>query len=121
MADCLLRIYQDKLFRGDQGGRSWSDYLAKEIGLLGYGKLSTELAADELNWEVLCKAIDEWNQQNPHKVLGYPKGRSYLDGWTTLFDRSISKGGGTNVYAIQRVPCGQCAECLENRLLQARR
>ena len=37
MANCLLRIYQDKLFRGEQGGRAWGDYLEKEIGLLGYG------------------------------------------------------------------------------------
>ena len=78
MADCLLRIYQDKLFRGEQGGRTWGDYLAKEIGLLGYGSLNTETAANELNWEVLCKAIDEWNKQNPHKELGYPRGRSLL-------------------------------------------
>lgn len=96
MADCLLRIYQDKLFRGEQGGRSWGDYLAKEIGLLGYGSLNADAATNELNWEVLCKAIDEWNEQNPHKVLGYPKGRSFMDGWTTLFDRKTSKGGGQN-------------------------
>lgn len=95
MADCLLRIYQDKLFRGEQGGRSWGDYLAKEIGLLGYGSLTTESAANELNWEVLNQAIDQWNEQNPHKVLGYPRSRSYMEGWTTLFDRKISKGGGS--------------------------
>lgn len=95
MADCLLTIYQDRLFRGEQGGRSWGDYLKNDIKLLGYGELSTDSAASELNWEVLCKAIDEWNGDNPGKQLGYPKGRSYMDGWTTLFDRREIKGGGS--------------------------
>lgn len=92
MAGCLLKIYQDRLFRGEQGGRSWGDYLRNEISLLGYGELSTDSAASELNWCVLCNAIDEWNEANPGKQLGYPKGRSYMDGWTTLFDRRISNG-----------------------------
>lgn len=95
MADCLLKIYQDRLFRGEQGGRSWGDYLKNEISLLGYGELSTDSAASELNWCVLCNAIDEWNEANPGKQLGYPKGRSYMDGWTTLFDRRITTGGGS--------------------------
>lgn len=95
MADCLLTIYQDRLFRGEQGGRTWGDYLANEIELLGYGKLNTDQASSELNWCVLCNAIDDWNQANPDKQLGYPKGRSYMDGWTTLFDRRVAKGGGS--------------------------
>jgi len=95
MADCLLTIYQDRLFRGENGGRSWGDYLKNDIKLLGYGELSTDSAASELNWEVLCKAIDDWNADNPGKQLGYPKGRSYMDGWTTLFDRREIKGGGS--------------------------
>lgn len=95
MADCLLTIYQDRLFRGENGGRSWGDYLKNDIKLLGYGELSTDSAAAELNWEVLCKAIDKWNADNPGKQLGYPKGRSYMDGWTTLFDRRITTGGGS--------------------------
>lgn len=95
MADCLLKIYQDRLFRGEQGGRGWGDYLKNEISLLGYGELSTDSAASELNWCVLCNAIDEWNEANPGKQLGYPKGRSYMDGWTTLFDRHEVKGGGS--------------------------
>jgi len=93
MAGCLLKIYQDRLFRGEQGGRSWGDYLKNEISLLGYGELSTDSAASELNWCVLCNAIDEWNEANPGKQLGYPKGRSYMDGWTTLFDRRRMAGG----------------------------
>ena len=104
MANCLLRIYQDKLFRGEQGGRAWGDYLEKEIGLLGYGELTTDTAANELNWEVLCQAIDQWNEQNPHKELGYPKTRSYMDGWTTLFDRSITKGGGSVYMPFGEIP-----------------
>lgn len=95
MAGCLLKIYQDRLFRGEQGGRSWGDYLKNEISLLGYGELSTDSAASELNWCVLCNAIDEWNDANPGKQLGYPKSRTYMDGWTTLFDRRITSGGGS--------------------------
>lgn len=95
MADCLLNIYQDRLFRGEQGGRSWGDYLKNEISLLGYGELSTDSAASELNWCVLCNAIDEWNEANPGKQLGYPKGRSYMEGWTTLFDRRVAAGASS--------------------------
>ncbi len=104
MAGCLLTIYQDRLFRGEQGGRNWSDYLANDLQLLGYGKLSLESATLELNWCVLCNAIDDWNAQNPHKQLGYPKGRSYMEGWTTLFDRRMTKGGGSAYMPFSEQP-----------------
>jgi hypothetical protein len=104
MADCLLTIYQDRLFRGDQGGRTWGDYLEKEIELLGYGKLTTESAANELNWCVLCNAIDDWNEANPSKQIGFPQSRSYMEGWTTLFDRRASKGGGNSYMPFSDQP-----------------
>lgn len=107
MADCLLTIYQDRLFRGENGGRSWGDYLKNDIKLLGYGELSTDSAASELNWEVLCQAIDDWNEENPGKQLGYPKGRSYMDGWTTLFDRRITTGGGSAYMPFSDNPATQ--------------
>ena len=34
---CLIEVYQDKLFRGKQGGRSWGDYLQSiDLNKLGY-------------------------------------------------------------------------------------
>jgi hypothetical protein len=99
MADCLSTVYQELLFRGDHGKRGWSDYLASgEIELMGYQKLNTESAGDELLWHHLCVAIDEWNEANPDRpALPYPQGRSYMEGWATLFQRRRASGG--NNYA----------------------
>ena len=109
---CLVEVYQDKLFRGKAGGRSWGDYLnaLDGAGQLGYTeKLSTEMANTEMMFALLCEAIDDWNDANPTRPeLPKPKGRSYMDGWTTLFERSREKGGGSNYSSF-----GDCTKALE--------
>jgi hypothetical protein len=90
----LLSIYQDRLFRGDNGGCTWGEYLKNDACRLGYSELDTTNASNELNWCVLCIAIDKWNAENPSKYLEYPRTRNYMRGWTTLFDRKSEKGGG---------------------------
>ena len=91
----LLSIYQDRLFRGDNGGCTWGEYLQNDVCRLGYSELDTPNASNELNWCVLCIAIDKWNAENPSKYLEYPRTRNYMKGWTTLFDRKSAKGGGS--------------------------
>jgi hypothetical protein len=91
----LLSIYQDRLFRGDNGGCTWGEYLQNDVCRLGYSELDTNNASNELNWCVLCIAIDKWNTENPSKYLEYPRTRNYMIGWTTLFDRKSEKGGGS--------------------------
>lgn len=107
---CLIEVYQDKLFRGKSGGRSWGDYLQSiDLAKLGYTEgLSTEAAGTEMMFGLLCDAIDDWNDANPTRPeLPKPRGRSYMDGWATLFDRSRQPGAGT--YA----PFGKCTKALE--------
>lgn len=103
MAQCLLEVYNDKLFRGKQGGRTWGDYLqSHDFSKLGFqNSLSTESAANHLNYAALCDAIDDWNDNNPARSLPYPLGSSHLIGWTTLFDRSKASSGvqGMSTYA----------------------
>ena len=85
MAQCLLEVYNDKLFRGKTGGRSWGDYLKSHFGKLGFqNALSTEAAVNHLNYAALCEAIDDWNDSNPSRQLPYPAGSTYLEGWTLL-------------------------------------
>jgi hypothetical protein len=91
----LLSMYQDRLFRGDNGGCTWGEYLQNDVCRLGYSELNTTQASEELNWCVLCIAIDKWNAENPSKYLEYPRTRNYMQGWTTLFDRKSEKGGGS--------------------------
>jgi len=90
----LLSIYQDRLFRGDDGGCTWGEYLQNDVCRLGYSELDTAQASNELNWCVLCIAIDKWNAENPSKYLEYPRTRNYMRGWTTLFDRKSGGPGG---------------------------
>ena len=107
---CLIEVYQDKLFRGKQGGRSWGDYLQSiDLNKLGYTEgLSTEAAGTEMMFGLLCEAIDDWNDANPTRdPLPKPRGRSYMDGWATLFERQREAGTGT--YA----PFGECTQALE--------
>ena len=110
-AQCLIEVYQDKLFRGKAGGRSWGDYLQSiDLARLGYTEgLSTEMAGNEMMFGLLCDSIEDWNEANPSRpALPMPKGRSYMEGWTTLFERNRELGGGSN-YA----PFGSCTKALE--------
>jgi len=97
MAQCLLEVYNDKLFRGKQGGRSWGDYLkSHEFGKLGFpNEITPETATGHLNYAALCDAIDDWNDANPTRHLPYPPGWSHLQGWTLLFDRAAPTSSGT--------------------------
>lgn len=110
-AQCLIEVYQDKLFRGKAGGRSWGDYLRSiDLSRLGYTEgLSTETASAEMMFGLLCDSIEDWNEANPSRpALPLPKGRSYMDGWATLFERNRQLGGGQS-YA----PFGNCDKALE--------
>ena len=83
-ANCLLEIYQDKLFRGDEGGRSFGDYLTAPDGAikLGYSDFNTDKATLEMMWAQLCDAIEEWNEANELRdPLPLPASRSYMHGW----------------------------------------
>ena len=107
----MIEVYQDKLFRGKNGGRSWGEFLQSiDMAKLGYTEgLSTEAAGTEMMFGLLCEAIEDWNDANPTRPeLPLPKGRSYMDGWTTLFERNREIGGGSN-YA----PYGDCGQALE--------
>ncbi len=98
----LMEVYQDKLFRGKSGGRTWGQYLKSiDLAKLGYDKeLDTDLASREMMYASLCDAIDQWNNDNPTRPpLPYPKGSSYMQGWALLFDRDRSRGNGTGTYA----------------------
>ena len=99
MAQCLLEVYNDKLFRGKTGGRKWGDYLkSHDFGKLGFpNAIGTESATNHLNYAALCEAIDDWNDENPTRSLPYPPGSTYLEGWTLLFDRAnVSSGVSSN-------------------------
>ena len=99
---CLLEVYNDKLFRGKAGGRTWGQYLQSiDLAKLGFvNGLDTEGATNWMNFGALCDAIDDWNDANPDRpALPYPGGSSYMQGWTLLFDRArqnlgISGQGG---------------------------
>lgn len=97
MAQCLLEVYNDKLFRGKQGGRTWGDYLkSHDFGKLGFpNEITPETATGHLNYAALCDAIDDWNDSNPSRHLPYPPGWSHLQGWTLLFDRAAPTSSGT--------------------------
>ena len=105
MAQCLLEVYNDKLFRGKQGGRSWGDYLqSHDFGKLGFpNALSTESATNQLNYAALCDAIDDWNDANPARELPYPGGSSHLQGWTLLFDRERASSGVASLTAYMPI------------------
>ena len=99
MAQCLYEVYQDKLFRGEQGGRCWGDYLKSHaFGRLGFpNELESGSANDWLMYAALCEAIDDWCEQNPDRDrLPYPPGATYVHGWSLLFDRKRI-GGGTGL------------------------
>ena len=111
MAKSLYEVYQNRLFRGKSGGRTWKNYLNSiDLHKLGYkDALSTEAAGNEMMFALLCEAIDSWNKENPARPpLPMPNGSSYLDGWTTLFDRSRVSGSIHN-YA----PFGGCSKALQ--------
>ena len=95
MAQCLLEVYNDKLFRGKTGGRTWGDYLkSHDFSKLGFpNALSTDQAVNHLNYAALCDAIDDWNDENPTRELPYPTGSSHLEGWTALFERERQNSG----------------------------
>ena len=95
MAQCLLEVYNDKLFRGKTGGRTWGEYLkSHDFGKLGFpNPITTETATNHLNYAALCDAIDDWNDSKPGRELPYPSGSSHLDGWTTLFERQRQSSG----------------------------
>lgn len=111
-AQCLMEVYQDKLFRGKSGGRTWGQYLKSiDLAKIGYeSELDTDSASREIMFGLLCRSIDRWNADNPLRPpLPYPGGRSYLQGWTTLFDRTRSAGNGKGTYAS----FGNCETALE--------
>jgi len=95
MAQCLLEVYNDKLFRGKTGGRTWGEYLqSHDFGKLGFpNALTTESATNHLNYAALCDAIDDWNDDNPTRTLPYPAGSTHLEGWTLLFERERAAAG----------------------------
>jgi hypothetical protein len=105
MAQCLLEVYNDKLFRGKTGGRSWGDYLqSHDFGKLGFpNALSTESATNHLNYAALCDAIDDWNDKNPARSLPYPGGATHLQGWTLLFERELANSGVKSVSAYMPI------------------
>ena len=93
---CLLEIYNDKLFRGKAGGRTWGQYLQSiDLAKLGFvNGLDTETAVNWMNFGALCEAIDDWNDANPDRpALSYPGGPTYMQGWTLLFDRERQRSG----------------------------
>ena len=95
---CLLEVYNDKLFRGKAGGRTWGQYLQSiDLAKLGFvNGLETETAVNWMNFGALCEGIDDWNDANPDRpALPYPGGPSYMQGWTLLFDRQRADGPGT--------------------------
>ena len=97
---CLLEVYNDKLFRGKAGGRTWGQYLQSiDLAKLGFvNGLETDTAVNWMNFGALCEGIDDWNEANPDRpALPYPNGPSYMNGWTLLFDRQ--RGDGPGVYA----------------------
>lgn len=111
-ARCLMEVYQDKLFRGKTGGRTWGQYLKSiDLAKLGYDKeLDTDLASREIMYGSLCDAIDRWNNDNlTRPPLPYPKGPSCMQGWALLFDRVRSGGNGTGQYAA----FGSCDAALD--------
>ena len=66
---CLLEVYNDKLFRGKAGGRTWGQYLQSiDLAKLGFiNGLDTEAAVNWMNFGALCEAIDDWNDANPDR------------------------------------------------------
>ena len=56
---CLLEVYNDKLFRGKAGGRTWGQYLQSiDLAKLGFvNGLDTETAVNWMNYAALCAAI----------------------------------------------------------------
>ena len=105
MAQCLLEVYNEKLFRGKTGGRTWGDYLqSHDFSRLGFpNALSTQQATNHLNYAALCDAIDDWNDSNPSRQLPYPSGSSHLEGWTLLFDRELADSGVQSVTAYMPI------------------
>ena len=94
---CLLEVYNDKLFRGKAGGRTWGQYLQSiDLAKLGFvNGLDTESSnVNWMNFGALCEAIDDWNDANPDRpALPYPGGATYMQGWTLLFDRERQRSG----------------------------
>lgn len=95
---CLLEVYNDKLFRGKAGGRTWGQYLQSiDLAKLGFvNGLETDSAIEWMNFGAICEGIDDWNEANPDRpALPYPGGPTYMKGWTMLFDRRRADGPGT--------------------------
>ena len=88
MAQCLLEVYNDKLF-GVSGGRR-GDYRTHDFKLGFPNALSTEAAANHVNYAALCNALMT-GTTTPRQL--YPAGCSYLIGWTLLFDREKAVSG----------------------------
>ena len=111
MAQCLLEVYNDKLFRGKTGGRTWGEYLqSHDFGKLGFpNALSTETATNHLNYAALCDAIDDWNDSNPGRELPYPGGSTHLMGWTLLFERELASSGVQGVSAYMPITGAKAA------------
>jgi hypothetical protein len=94
MEQCLLDIYQQCLFRGDTGKRTWGEYLQSgEPKALGFGSMSTESAGQRMMHALIVPAIRTWNDEHPDKQLPLPRSHSYMQGWERLFDRARSAGG----------------------------
>ena len=97
-AQALLEVYNDKLFRGKAGGRTWGQYLQSiDLAKLGFvNGLETDSAIEWMNFGALCNGIDDWNDANPDRpALPYPGGPTYMKGWTMLFNRQRAAGPGT--------------------------
>jgi hypothetical protein len=93
MEQCLLDIYQQCLFRGDTGKRSWGDYLKSgEPKALGFGAMTTEAAGHRMMHAMIVPAIRTWNDKHPDKQLPMPASHSYMQGWERMFDRARAAG-----------------------------
>lgn len=111
MDKCLLEVYNDKLFRGKKGGRTWGNYLqSHDFSKLGFSNaLTTEAATNHLNYAALCAAIDDWNDDNPSRQLPYPGGSTHLQGWTLLFERELASSGVSTLTAYMPITGAEAA------------
>ena len=119
---CLLEVYNDKLFRGKAGGRTWGQYLQSiDLAKLGFvNGLVTESASEWMCFGALCEAIDDWNDANPDRpALPYPGGPTYMQGWALLFDRSRAAISGSNLGTYAPITgCGNALQAWKTAVLK---
>ena len=99
---CLLEVYNDKLFRGKAGGRTWGQYLQSiDLAKLGFvNGLETETAVNWMNFGALCEAIDDWNDANPDRpALPYPaRAKLFVKAGPCCLTVSVNGAGVGNGY-----------------------